>query len=155
MRRLHQLIDVLYFSEGTPAAVLAAPTVSRPQPNSKCLGKILCGMGLSIPGIEIQHVIPAAGLWLVPFRVRYTIGSEGVLPASTGMQSEGIVYRVSGFMPQDSHTFAFAGAFNLQHLRSLEFHQSWMRQIKGNSKTRDAIRRKPFFTEPDMRFEIE
>ena len=71
------------------------------------------------------------------------------------VQTEGIVDRVPGFMPKDSHTFAFAGAFNLQHLRSLELHQPRMRQIEGNSKTRDAIRREPFFTEPDMRSEVE
>ena len=59
------------------------------------------------------------------------------------------------FMPKDSHTFAFAGAFNLQHLRSLELYQPRMRQIEGNPETRDAIRREPFFTEPDMRFKVE
>src|SRR5678816_4674362 len=106
-------------------------------------------MSLPVPGIKIQHVVPAAGLRLIPLGIGYSKGTEHVSPGTAGVQTESIADRMSGFMPQDSHTFAFAGAFNLQHLRSLELNQPWMRQIEGNSKTRDAIRRKPFFTEPD------
>jgi hypothetical protein len=58
-----------------------------------------------------------------------------------------------GLMPQNPHTFAFTGSFNFQHLCSLKLHQSRVRKIERNRKSRDAIRCEPFFAEPDMRLE--
>src|SRR5712691_46953 len=71
------------------------------------------------------------------------------------MQPKSVVDRVSRFVPQNTHALAFAGAFDFQHLRPLEFHESRMGQVKRYGKTGYAIRCKPFFGQPDMRMEAK
>src|SRR5579862_5526964 len=108
-------------------------------------------MRLGIPGIKVEDVVPAAGLGLVPFRIRNSIRAESVRPASPGVKAESIIDSVARLVPQNTHTLAFTGAFHFQHLRSFQLHQAGMSQIKRNGESRDAVRRKPLFTEPDVR----
>ena len=71
------------------------------------------------------------------------------------MEPEGIVDRVSRFMPQNTHAFAFPSAFDFKHLRTFQLHQPGMRQIKWNRETRDAIGREPFLGKPHVRAKVE
>jgi hypothetical protein len=71
------------------------------------------------------------------------------------METKRIVNGVSGLVPQDSHTFAFAAAFHLDHLCALQLDQPRVGQIERNGEPPDAIGRKPFFRKPDMRPEVQ
>ena len=58
-------------------------------------------------------------------------------------------------MPQQ-HLAPFRGAaFDIQHLVQLQSLQSWVRQIKWNRETRDAIGREPFLGKPHVRAKVE
>jgi len=71
------------------------------------------------------------------------------------MEPEGIVNRVSRFMPQNAHAFTFPSAFHFKHLRTFQLHQPGVRQIKWNRETRDAVGREPFLGKPDVRAKVE
>ena len=69
------------------------------------------------------------------------------------MKLERVVDGMAGFMPQNPHAFAFASAFDFQHLRPFESHKPGMGKIERYRKPAYAVGRKPFFRKPDMRFE--
>src|SRR4029453_3921634 len=106
----HQTVDVLNLSKRAPSFILPSPVVPRLEPHRKGFRKIFRRMRLGIPCIEIENVIAAAGLRLIPLGIGNAERAEHVLPASTGVQPKRIVQRVSGLMPQDSHTLAFTGS---------------------------------------------
>ena len=140
----HDVVDVLYFSVSAPPFILTAPLAAGLQPNRKGFGEIFGGVGLGIPCIEVQNIVAASGLWLVPLGIRHVIRPKGVLPTSPCVQTESVIDRVSGFMPQNSHTFGLRGPLHLQHLCAFQFHQAGVSKIKRDCKTRDAVWRKPF-----------
>src|SRR6187397_3638500 len=107
-------------------------------------------MGLCVPRIEIQYEVLAVRPWTIGFRIPRPIRSKSFGPSGTKMKTIGVIDRVSRFMSKNAHALAFAGAFGLQHLRSLEFDQPGMSQIKRNCKTGSAIRCEPFLGQPDM-----
>src|SRR6267378_5255050 len=54
------------------------------------------------------------------------------------------------FVPQNAHAFSVGATLHLQHLLSLEFHQTRVGQVKGNGDSRNTVRREPLFREPNV-----
>src|ERR1700704_4638519 len=75
------------------------------------------------------------------------------MPASLEVQAKGVVDRVARLVTQDAHALDVSAAFNLQHLLSLELHQTRMGQIKWNCESGHTVGRKPFRRQPHVRFE--
>ena len=62
-------------------------------------------MRLGVPGIQIQNIVAASGLWLVPLREGNSIGSKCIGPVSARVQAIGVIDGVACFMSQNSHAF--------------------------------------------------
>src|SRR5262249_30494563 len=133
------------FSLGAPSVILALPLFSRLEPYGKCFGKVFSGMGLGVPCIQIEYVIAAPRLWLIPFRVGDSIRPEDIGPAWLRMKLERVIDGVARFVPQNSHAFAFAGPLDFQHLSPFKFDKTGVREIKRYRKAGYSIGRKPFF----------
>src|SRR5215471_3932499 len=151
----HDVVDVFQFSLCSPSLILPAPTLSGLKPYCERFSEVLGGMRLGVPCIQIEHVVPASRLGLVPFRVRDTVGAEGILPAPPHMKPVRVIDRMSSLVTQDAQALAFAGPFNLKHLRTFQFHQPRMSKVKRYGEPAHAVGCKPFFRQPDMRPELQ
>src|SRR5215831_5644783 len=120
----HDEVDVFQFPLCSPSVILALPLFSGLEPHCKCFCEVFCGMGLCVPCIQIEHVVATAGLWLIPFRVGYSIRSEDICPARLRMKLECVIDGVAGFVPQNPHTIAFTRTLNLKHLSAFELHET-------------------------------
>src|SRR4051794_17309391 len=96
----------------------------------------------------MQHKIAAVRARLVGFGVWGREGAEQVPPAPFEVQPERVIQRMSGLVPEDTHTFDIGSTFDFQHLPAFELDQPWMRQVEGNGDSRYAVRCKPFFGKP-------
>jgi hypothetical protein len=56
-------------------------------------------------------------------------------------------------VPEDSHALGVSSSFNFEHLLAFELHQARMCQVKRNRDAGHAVRRKPLFCQPNVRFE--
>src|SRR5437773_11867216 len=100
------MVDILQFAHCAPALILTPPSSSF-EPDGKGLGKIFCRMHLRVPRIEVEDVIAASRLRLVPLRVRNPVGTERVRPREAGVEPDRIVQRMACSVPQNPHTPAF------------------------------------------------
>src|SRR6516225_6355818 len=110
----HNVIDVFQFSLCSSFLILPAPTLSRLEPYGERFSEVLGGMRLGVPCIQIEHVVPASRLGLVPFRVRHSVGAEGIPPTPPRMKPVRVVDRMSSLVTQNAQALAFAGPFNLK-----------------------------------------
>src|SRR5438093_2381265 len=69
----HNLLHIFELSLGTPSCVLPPPLFAGLEPNSERFGKILGGVSLGVPGVKIENIIAAAGLWLIPLGIRNVV----------------------------------------------------------------------------------
>src|SRR2546423_1276521 len=104
----------------SPSKILAAPPASRLQPHGKRLRKVFSRMGLCVPCIQIQNIVPAPRLGLIPLGIGYAVAAKSVGPGTSGMEPERVIDRVSGLVTQNPHAFAFACSLHFQHLRTFE-----------------------------------
>ena len=65
------------------------------------------------------------------------------------------VERVTGLVSQDAHTLFVGTALDFEHLLPLELHQAWVREVKRDGDAGHAVRRKPLFRQPNMRFKAD
>src|SRR5262249_16376181 len=65
----HNFIYELQLAKRGPTAVSASPPRAWPSPNGESLSEVLRGMGLRIPGREVEHVVAALRVGLIPFRI--------------------------------------------------------------------------------------
>src|SRR5215475_10048092 len=151
----HDVVDVFQFSLCPPSLVLPAPTLSGLEPYCERFSKVLRGMRLGVPCIEVEHIVPTSRLGLVPFRIRHPVGAEGILPAPPRMKPVRVVDRMSSLVTQNAQALAFASPFNFKHLSTFQFHQPRMSEVKRYGKPAHAVGCKPFFRQPDMRPEFQ
>jgi hypothetical protein len=59
--------------------------------------------------------------------------------------------RVPGLVPEDAPTFGLARSFDLQHLATLQPHQTRMGQIERQGEAEHTIRIEELLRQPDMR----
>jgi hypothetical protein len=66
------------------------------------------------------------------------------------MQGVGLVQCVPCLVSEDAAAFRLPCAFAFQHLRALEAHQAWMRQIKGDGEAERPVRSEELLGQPDV-----
>jgi hypothetical protein len=71
------------------------------------------------------------------------------------VQSERSVERVAGLVSQNAHAFGVAATLDLEHLFPFELNQAWVREVERYGDARHAVRRKPLFRQPNVRFEAD
>src|SRR5262249_8353877 len=132
--------------------IIAAPIDIHIEPDREGFGEILDRLGLSIPGGEVDAVIPTVGARLIGCWVWCRRVTEQLPIALATVQAVGIVDGVPRFMPQDSSTFGLASPFHLEHLAALQPHQSGVRKVKRNREPEHAIRTEELLRQPGMRW---
>jgi len=63
--------------------------------------------------------------------------------------------RVTHFVPQKLETALAGGSFRFEHLVSFEPNEPRMREIERHGHAGNALRRKPFFRQPEMRIDSQ
>src|SRR5262249_38114521 len=112
-------------------------------PHGKSLGKVLGGMCLRVPGIEMQYVVPAARIRFVKVGIRFCERTKGVAPISPAVEGVSVAQSVAGLVTHYPHAFDVADALDFEHKFALEPHQALVGQVKRNSKSWNAIGREP------------
>src|SRR5262249_40951302 len=151
----HRPIDEFEFPERGPFPISGSPSLPGSQPDRESLGKILSGMGLCIPCVEMQNVPATARIRLVKVRIGLRKRTEDVAPISFAMQGVGIAESVARFMTHYPHALDMAHAFGLEHEFALELHQTGLSQVERYRKPWDSVRRKPFLGKPYIGFEFD
>src|SRR6185437_15320163 len=152
----HQLVDILELAQRyRPRGVARAPAAPRPHPDGERLGEILVGMTLRVPESQVLDMLLARRVRPILIGIRLGRAPEEVAPPASVVQAIGVLNRVSGFVPQNAHALAVRAAFQIQHLRALETHETRVSEVEWRGESRYAQRRKPFIGEPDVRLQHE
>src|SRR5688572_29421752 len=99
----------------------------------------------------MQNIFTALGFWLIEIRITFCKRAKELAPLSSEMQTKSCVERVTCFVAQNAHAFSVSPTFHFQHLLSLELHQAWVGQVKGDGNSRDTVRRETFVRKPHVR----
>src|SRR5678815_2485009 len=108
-------------------------------------------MRLRIPCRQVQYKLTALRFWFLEIRIMLRERSKQLPPGAFEVQTKCRVECMAGFVAKNAHTLGISAALHLQHLLALKLHQTRMSEIKGNRNARDAVRREPFFGQPNMR----
>src|SRR5205085_11208036 len=100
---LHQPIHKLQLAQSRPALVPPPPARARGQPDRERLRKILVGVALGVPVVQVQHVLTAVRLGLVVRRVRPRGWTERLPPARLSAEPVGMIDRMIRLLTQDLH----------------------------------------------------
>src|SRR5688572_2817741 len=151
----HQLVDVFQLAQRRPALVLATPAGARLQPDGERLGEVLGRMALRVPVTEVQHEVAARGPRTIDVRVRARSLAERAPPLFAPADPVGVVERVGYLVTQNARHPVRVAAFDLAHEAALQALQAWMRHVERHGDAGHAVRREPFFGEPQMRAETD
>src|SRR3954449_12403819 len=112
-------------------------------------------MALRVPAVEMQDEALAVRLRRVIVRILHVGGTEQLLTPAPLAKLVGVVDGVAGLVPKNLHAPGLVAPFDFEHLRSLEFLESRMREVERNRDAGDAIRGKPFGRQPEVRLKGE
>src|SRR5688572_28774428 len=149
-QRLHEPVDVLQFFERRPADVACFPERVRRQPDGEGFRKVLIGMALRVPRVEMEHETLAVGLGRIVVGIRLRALSEELLPMPPATQAEGVLDGMPCLVPQDAHARLRIAAFHFQHLGQFELGEPGMGEVERNPDAGHIIRTEPFIGQPKM-----
>src|SRR4030095_3140659 len=100
----------------------------------------------------MQHKLAALRFWFIEIRIALRARSEPLTPGAFEGQTKRSIESMARFVAENAQTLGIGSPFHLQHLLALELHQAGMSEIKRDGNAGNAVRRKPFFGEPNVRF---
>ena len=141
----HQFAYVFEFSQRLPASITRAPVQPRREPNRKRLGKILIGMALRVPIVEIDDVTAAEWTWPVGIRCFLPrCAPEDLAPLFLAGKLIGVGVGVRCFMPHQFHKPFRRTALDFEHHCPLQRAESVVHEKKRYKDRRHAHRYEPF-----------
>ena len=143
-QRLHQLVHVFELLDRRPSRVARLPLCFRRQPDGEGLGKILVGMALRVPRVQVLDEALAVRARRVKLGIRLRRAAENLAALAAQPQLVGVVDDVTGFVAQDAHAPLVFAALDRQHLGFLEAFEPRMREVERHRHRRLAVGREPF-----------
>ena len=142
--RAHQFVEVFEFSQCFPTSVTRSPVEARCEPDRKGFCKILVGVALGIPVVQVHHVGTAIRARPVKLRLLGGRQAEGALPLLFLVELIGVGTGVRGLVSHQPHEPFRRFPFHLEDHLALQSAQPVVHQKKRNENRRDADRNKPF-----------
>ena len=99
----HHRVDVLQLPERAPAFVLRAPIDAGREPHGERFREVFVRVFLRVPPQNVADVLVSKWIGPVPVAVRSRVGAEHFVPVGAIVQPIGVVERVTGFVPEESH----------------------------------------------------